>query len=130
MEDMKSPTVGILSLVLNKSIHITCYKVKKQCVSAAVLQQTLNQTILREAGAHKISPTTPSSSTVLFSMHILENILLFHASCCWRNTFSASENIYILYTFPYHLSLPILEKCSKPVGARIFQSSYLIYIYF
>lgn len=81
MEDMKSPAVGILSVVLNKSIHITCYEMKKHCASATVLQQTLSQTILREAGAHKISPPTPSSSTVLLSIHILENIL-FHASLC------------------------------------------------
>lgn len=69
MKDMKSPTVGILSVVLNKSIHIICYKVKNQSVSAAVLQQSLNKTILREARAHKISPSSPSSSTALLSPH-------------------------------------------------------------
>lgn len=90
-EDMKSLTVGILSVVLNKPTHITSYKVKTVCLSCSIATNS-EQNHLERTWTTKSPPQL--QVPCLFSLACTSwKILLFHASHCCRNTFPASGNI-------------------------------------
>lgn len=113
MEDKVSHSWNIINNPKQNNPYNLLQNEKKNSASATILQQT--QTILKKAGAHKISLQVPQ----LFSLPYTSWEILYYMTLTAEETYFQQEKIYFFF-----LSLPVLERCLKSVGAHILKSCF------